>query len=153
MLHYAHLFFNQVAQSAACNHFHSVEQRCCRWLLMTHDRVQSERFLLTQDFMGMMLGVRRKSVTAAASMLKRRNLITYRRGQVTILNRTGIEQCVCECYAVSRQEFDRLLGYPLGSSAAQVNNATSKNCPHGVGTVANQLHGGCRRVNKSTVQY
>jgi hypothetical protein len=58
LLHYAHAFFNQVAQSAACNHFHSVEQRCCRWLLMTHDRVQSERFLLTQEFLGMMLGVR-----------------------------------------------------------------------------------------------
>lgn len=115
MLHYAHAFFNQVAQSAACNHFHSVEQRCCRWLLMTHDRVQSERFLLTQEFLGMMLGVRRTSVTAAASMLKRRKLIEYRRGHVTILNRTGIEKCACECYAVSKQEFDRLLGYPLGS--------------------------------------
>jgi CRP-like cAMP-binding protein len=115
MLHYAHAFFNQVAQSAACNHFHSVEQRCCRWLLMTHDRVQSERFLLTQEFLGMMLGVRRTSVTAAASTLKRRNLIEYRRGHVTILNRAGLENCACECYAVSKLEFDRLLGYPLGS--------------------------------------
>src|SRR5579863_5552429 len=87
LLHYAHAFFNQVAQSAACNHFHSVEQRCCRWLLMTHDRVQSEQFLLTQEFLGMMLGVRRTSVTAAAGMLKRQKLIEYRRGQVTILNR------------------------------------------------------------------
>ena len=82
---------------------------------MTNDRVQSERFLLTQEFLGMMLGVRRTSVTAAAGMLKRRKLIEYRRGQVTILNRTGIEKRTCECYAVSKQEFDRLLGYPLGS--------------------------------------
>ena len=115
MLRYAHAFFNQVAQSAACNHFHSVEQRCCRWLLMTHDRVQSDRFLLTQEFLGMMLGVRRTSVTAVAGILKRRELIEYRRGQVTILNRPGIEKLACECYAVSKQEFDRLLGSPLGS--------------------------------------
>jgi CRP-like cAMP-binding protein len=115
MLHYAHAFFNQVAQSAACNHFHSVEQRCCRWLLMTHDRVQSERFLLTQEFFAMMLGVRRTSVTAAAGLLKRRKLIEYRRGHVTILDRGGLEHCACECYAVSKQEFDRLLGDPLGS--------------------------------------
>jgi CRP-like cAMP-binding protein len=115
MLRYAHAFFNQVAQSAACNHFHSVEQRCCRWLLMTHDRVQSERFLLTQEFLGMMLGVQRTSVTAVASILKRRKLIEYHRGQVTILNRPEIEERACECYAVSKQEFDRLLGSPLGS--------------------------------------
>jgi CRP-like cAMP-binding protein len=115
MLRYAHAFFNQVAQSAACNHFHSVEQRCCRWLLMTHDRVQADQFLLTQEFLGMMLGVRRTSVTDVASMLKRRKMIEYNRGRVTILNRTGLEECSCECYAVSKQEFDRLLGYPLGS--------------------------------------
>jgi CRP-like cAMP-binding protein len=114
MLRYAHAFFNQVAQSAACNHFHSVEQRCCRWLLVTHDRVQSEQFLLTQEFLGMMLGVRRTSVTTAAGRLKRRKFIEYRRGQVTILNRAGIENSACECYAVSKQEFDRLLGDPLG---------------------------------------
>ena len=66
MLHYAHAFFNQVAQSAACNHFHSLEQRCCRWMLMTHDRMQSEEFLLTQEFLAMMLGVQRTGVSAAA---------------------------------------------------------------------------------------
>jgi CRP-like cAMP-binding protein len=115
LLHYAHAFFNQVAQSAACNHFHSVEQRCCRWLLMTHDRVQSDRFLLTHEFLGMMLGVRRTSVTDVARMLKHQKLIDYNRGRVTILNRTGIEKHACECYAVSKKEFDRLLGHPLGS--------------------------------------
>jgi len=117
MLHYAHAFFNQVAQSAACNHFHSIEQRCCRWLLMTHDRVQSDQFLLTQEFLGMMLGVRRTSVTAVASVLKHWNLIEYRRGRVTILNRTGLEKHACECYAVSKRQFDRLLGHPLGLEA------------------------------------
>jgi CRP-like cAMP-binding protein len=114
LLRYVHAFFNQVAQSAACNHFHKVEQRCCRWLLMTHDRVQSEHFLLTQEFLGMMLGVRRSSVTDAAHNLKKLKLIEYQRGHVTILNRRGLEQRACECYAVSKNEFDRLLGDPLG---------------------------------------
>jgi CRP-like cAMP-binding protein len=75
MLHYAHAFFNQVAQSAACNHFHSIDQRCCRWLLMTHDRMQSDEFLLTQEFLAMMLGVQRTGVTAAAGALQRAGLI------------------------------------------------------------------------------
>jgi CRP-like cAMP-binding protein len=136
MLHYAHAFFNQVAQSAACNHVHSVEQRCCRWLLMTHDLVQSERFLLTQEFLGMMLGVRRTSVTAAASALKRRKLIEYRRGQVTILNRTEIEKCACECYAVSKQEFDRLLGYPLGSQRGRSRKRDLEKFLQGVGNLS-----------------
>lgn len=114
MLHYAHAFFNQVAQSAACNHFHSIEQRCCRWLLMTHDRVQSERFLLTQEFLGMMLGVQRTSLTSVATKLQRKKFIEYRRGHVTILNREGLEKSSCECYSVTKREFDRLLGPPSG---------------------------------------
>jgi len=110
MLHYAHAFFNQVAQSAACNHFHSLEQRCCRWLLMTHDRMQSDEFLLTQEFLAMMLGVQRTGVTAAAGALQRAGLIRYKRGNVTILNRRGLLHRSCECYGVSKKEFDRLLG-------------------------------------------
>lgn len=114
MGHYVHAFFNQVAQSAACNHYHSLDQRSCRWLLMTHDRVHSEHFILTQEFLAMMLGVRRSSVTIAANKLKRLKLIKYHRGHVTILNREGLEKRSCECYAVSKREFDRLLGPPLG---------------------------------------
>jgi CRP-like cAMP-binding protein len=110
MLHYTHAFFNQVAQSAACNQFHSLEQRCCRWLLMTHDRMQSNRFLLTQEFLAMMLGVQRTGVTAAAGALQRAGLIRYKRGIVTILDRRGLKQRSCECYEVSKREFDRLLG-------------------------------------------
>ena len=110
MLHYAHAFFNQVAQSAACNQFHSIEQRCCRWMLMTHDRMQSDEFLLTQEFLAMMLGVQRTGVTAAAGALQRAGLIRYKRGNVTIINRRGLVQCSCECYGVSKREFDRLLG-------------------------------------------
>lgn len=117
MLHYAHAFFNQVAQSAACNQSHNIMQRSCRWLLMTHDRVQSDQFLLTQEFLGMMLGVRRTTVTEVARELKHRKLIEYSRGRVTVLNRTGLERRSCECYAVSKKEFDRLLGRPLGLRA------------------------------------
>jgi CRP-like cAMP-binding protein len=109
MLHYAHAFFNQVAQSAACNQFHSIEQRCCRWLLMTHDRMQSDDFLLTQEFLAMMLGVQRTGVTAAAGALQRAGLIRYKRGIVTMLDRPGLECRSCECYGISKREFDRLL--------------------------------------------
>ena len=110
MLHYTHAFFNQVAQSAACNQFHSLEQRCCRWLLMTRDRMQADEFLLTQEFLGMMLGVQRTGVSAAAGALQRAGLIRYKRGDVTILDRHGLEERSCECYRVSKLEFDRLLG-------------------------------------------
>src|SRR5580704_189305 len=80
MLRYAHAFFNQVAQSAACAHFHSLEQRCCRWLLMTHDRMESDEFRLTQEFLAMMLGVRRAGVTVAAGALQRAGIIRYSHG-------------------------------------------------------------------------
>jgi len=109
MLHYAHAFFNQVAQSAACNQFHSIEQRCCRWLLMTRDRMQSDDFLLTQEFLAMMLGVQRTGVTVAAGALQQRGLIRYKRGNVSVLDRLGLERRSCECYAISRKEFDRFL--------------------------------------------
>jgi CRP-like cAMP-binding protein len=110
MLRYAHAVFNQVAQSAACNHFHSLQQRCCRWLLMTHDRMHSDEFLLTQEFLAMMLGVQRTGVSAAAGALQRAGLIGYKRGKVTIIDRRGLARSSCECYGVSKREFDRLLG-------------------------------------------
>jgi CRP-like cAMP-binding protein len=110
MLRYVHALFNQVAQSAACNHFHSLEQRCCRWLLMTRDRMQSDEFLLTQEFLAMMLGVQRSGVSIAAGGLQRAGLINYTRGNVTILDRPGLKKLSCECYGVSKKEFDRFLG-------------------------------------------
>ena len=113
MLHYAHAFFNQVAQSAACNQFHTIQQRCSRWLLMTHDRMQSDEFLLTQEFLAMMLGVQRTGVSAAAGALQRAGLIRYKRGNVTMIDRRGLERRSCECYRVSKKEFDRLLGRRL----------------------------------------
>jgi len=110
MHRYVHAFFNQVAQSAACNQFHSLEQRCCRWLLMTHDRMHSDQFLLTQEFLAMMLGVQRTGVTAAAGALQRAGIIRYRQGNITIIDRRALIQRSCECYEVSKREFDRLLG-------------------------------------------
>ncbi len=110
MLRYVHALFNQVAQSAACNHFHSLEQRCCRWLLMTRDRMDSDNFLLTQEFLAMMLGVQRPGVSIAAGALQRAGLITYTRGNVSILDGAGLKKRSCECYGVSKREFDRLLG-------------------------------------------
>jgi CRP-like cAMP-binding protein len=109
-LRYVHAFFNQVAQSAACAHFHTLERRCCRWLLMTHDRVHADEFLLTHEFLAMMLGVRRAGVTVAAGALQKRGLIRYKRGRVTILDVKGLQKLSCECYGVSKREFDRLLG-------------------------------------------
>ena len=100
MLRYAHALFNQVAQSAACNHFHTLQQRCCRWMLMTHDRMQSDEFLLTQEFLAMMLGVQRTGVSAAAGGLQRAGLIRYSRGIVTILDRHGLRARACECYGL-----------------------------------------------------
>ncbi len=110
LLRYAHAFFNLVAQSAACNTFHSLERRCCRWLLLTHDRMQTSEFPLTQEFLAMMLGVRREGVTIAAGALQRAGLIHYTRGTVTILDHAGLQKRSCECYGVNKKEFDLLLG-------------------------------------------
>jgi CRP-like cAMP-binding protein len=109
-LRYVHAFFNQVAQSAACAHHHKIEQRCCRWLLMTGDRMPSDEFLLTQEFLGMMLGVQRPSVSLVMNALQATGAIRYSRGRVKILNRRALHDEVCECYETSKREFDRLLG-------------------------------------------
>ncbi len=129
MLRYTHAFFNQVAQSAACNHFHSLEQRCCRWLLMTHDRMQADEFLLTQEFLAMMLGVQRTGVTAAAGALQRAGLIRYSRGNVTMLDRSALMRRSCECYGVSKKEFDRLLGEPPKRKAPRRQKSKVANPP------------------------
>ena len=110
MFHYAHAFFNQVAQTAACNLFHPLEQRCCRWLLTTRDRMQSDDFPLTQEFLAMMLGVQRTGVTHAATHLQRAGLIEYTRGNVKIIDGPSLEQHSCECYGVTSRDFNRLLG-------------------------------------------
>jgi CRP-like cAMP-binding protein len=107
---YTQALFNQIAQGSACNSLHSVEERMCRWLLMTQDRVGKEEFLLTQEFLSHMLGVRRPTVSLTASILQKAGLICYSRGKMTILERKGLQDSTCECYAIVKAEFDRLLG-------------------------------------------
>ena len=97
---YLYTFFVQVAQTAACNSNHQLGPRLARWLLMTHDRVQSDEFYLTQEFLSQMLGVQRAGVTKAAGLLQKKKLIRYRRGRITILNRRGLERASCECHSV-----------------------------------------------------
>jgi CRP-like cAMP-binding protein len=110
ILRYAGTFFVQVAQSTACNRLHTIDERCARWLLMTHDRVGSDHVPLTQEFLSQMLGVRRASVNAVAGLLQKSGLIRYSRGTITILDRKGLEAASCECYQVIRKEYERLLG-------------------------------------------
>jgi CRP-like cAMP-binding protein len=107
---YTHAYLTQVAQTAACNRLHRIEARCARWLLMTHDRVgQAARFPLTQEYLALMLGVRRSGVTVAAGALRDAGLIRYSRGAVLVLDRAGLEAAACECYGIVRRHFDRLL--------------------------------------------
>jgi CRP-like cAMP-binding protein len=101
LLHYAHTLLVQVSQTAACNRFHEVDARLARWLLMTADRLQAEEFLLTQEFLAQMLGVRRVGVTEAAGVLEKRKIIDYSRGHIHILNRPGLEAAACSCYAIA----------------------------------------------------
>jgi CRP-like cAMP-binding protein len=89
----------QLSQSAACAHFHEIEPRLARWLLMTHDRAHADHFHLTHEFLGDMLGVRRSGLSIAAALLQDRGLISYSRGEISILDRAGLEQTACECYA------------------------------------------------------
>ena len=107
---FSQALLNQISQSVACNHLHPIEQRLSRWLLMTHDRAGVGEFGLTQQYVAQMLAVRRPSVTVAAGMLQKAGLIRYTRGRLTVVNRTGLEAASCECYAVVRREFERLLG-------------------------------------------
>ncbi|MEP7065643.1 MAG: Crp/Fnr family transcriptional regulator [Gemmatimonadota bacterium] len=102
--------FNQAAQSVACNRLHTLEARCARWLLMTHDRMRLEPFVLTHEFLSYMLGVHRPAVTLAAGVLQRAGLIRYTRGKVTVLDRAGLEAVACACYDITRRNYERLIG-------------------------------------------
>jgi len=102
--------FNQAAQSVACNRLHTLESRCARWLLMTHDRMRMEPFTLTHEFLSYMLGVHRPAVTLAAGVLQRAGLIRYTRGKVTVLDRGGLEAVACSCYEITRKNYERLIG-------------------------------------------
>ncbi len=109
LLRYTQALITQMSQTAACNRHHSVEQRLCRWLLLTLDRVPSSELVLTQELIAVMLGVRREGITEAAGRLQRAGFIRYRRGHISVLDRTGLEAATCECYAVVKKEVSRLL--------------------------------------------
>ena len=109
LLRYSQALITQMAQTGACNRHHSVEQQLCRWLLLTLDRMSSNDLVMTQDLIASMLGVRRESVTEAAGTLRQRGVISYRRGHITVLDRAGLNDHVCECYDVVKTEFNRLL--------------------------------------------
>ena len=109
LLRYTQALITQMAQTAVCNRHHSVDQQLCRWLLLSLDRLSSNRLTMTQELIANMLGVRREGVTEAAGKLQKVGVIRYARGRITVLDRPGLEQLCCECYAVVKKETDRLL--------------------------------------------
>jgi len=114
-LRYAQSYMSQVSQSSACNRAHSIEERCARWLLMTHDRVATDEFPLTHEFLSLMLGVRRAGVTVAAGMLQKAGFIEYTHGRIKVVDRQGLEGASCTCYRIIRDNYDSLLR-PTGSA-------------------------------------
>jgi CRP-like cAMP-binding protein len=110
LLHYVHAFHNQVTQTAACNGNHTLDERLARWLLMVHDRAEGDTFPMTQEFMSMMLGVRRAGVSVTANILQKAGAITYHHGTMTVTNRAILQGAACKCYGIMRQQFERLLG-------------------------------------------
>jgi len=109
LLRYTQALITQMAQTAVCNRHHSVDQQLCRWLLLSLDRLSSDKLTMTQELIANMLGVRREGVTEAAGKLQKLGVIRYSRGQITVLDRKKMERLCCECYAVVRKETDRLL--------------------------------------------
>jgi CRP-like cAMP-binding protein len=110
LLKHHHAFLSQICQSVACNGLHSLFKRCCRWLLMTHDRVGGDELPLTHEFLSFMLAVRRSGVTETLHSLQEQGLISNSRGTITIVNRAGLEAASCECYRIVVDEYKRLLG-------------------------------------------
>jgi CRP-like cAMP-binding protein len=110
LLRYTQALITQMSQTAVCNRLHAIEQQLCRLLLLSHDRLDSDELVMTQELLANMLGVRREGVTAAAGRLQEQELISYVRGRIRILDRGGLEEAVCECYKVVKDEYDRLLG-------------------------------------------
>jgi CRP-like cAMP-binding protein len=109
LLRYTQALITQMAQTAACNRHHALDQQMCRWLLLTLDRLHSNDVVMTQDLLSTILGVRRASISEAAGRLQKDGLIRYERGHMTVLDRPTLEQRACECYAVVKKEYDRLL--------------------------------------------
>jgi CRP-like cAMP-binding protein len=110
LLRYTQSLMTQISQTAVCNRLHTVEQQLCRWLLINHDLLQTNKLIMTHDLIANMLGVRREGVSIAAGNLQKKGLIKYVRGTITMLNRDALELAACECYRVVKDEYDRLLG-------------------------------------------
>ena len=115
LLRYTQALITQMAQTAVCNRHHSLDQQLCRWLLLSLDRLQGSELVMTQELIANMLGVRREGVNEAAHKLQKMGLIRYSRGRITVLDRPGLEQRSCECYAAVRKEYDRLLPHRSAS--------------------------------------
>jgi CRP-like cAMP-binding protein len=115
LLRYTQALITQMSQTAACNRHHSLDQQLCRWLLLSLDRLEGNQLLMTQELISNMLGVRREGVTESALKLQQAGLIQYARGHITVLDRARLEECACECYAVVKKEYDRLLPAKLAS--------------------------------------
>ena len=116
MLRYTQALMTQISQTAVCNRLHPIEQQLCRWLLLSHDRLNSDKLVMTHDLISNMLGVRREGITLGARKLAGRKLIKNVRGTITVLDRQGLEEAVCECYKVVNDEYDRLLGRGISRS-------------------------------------
>src|SRR5512140_118590 len=114
-LRFTQALITQMAQTAVCNRHHALDQQLCRWLLLSLDRLQGDELVMTQELIANMLGVRREGVTEAAGQLQKDGLIQYSRGHIKVLDRAGLEKRVCECYAVVKKEYDRLLPYKIPS--------------------------------------
>ena len=112
-LRFTQALITQMAQTAVCNRHHALDQQLCRWLLVSLDRLQGSELVMTQELIANMLGVRREGVTEAAGNLQAAGLIKYTRGRIRVLDRAGLEKRVCECYAVVKKEYDRLLPYRI----------------------------------------
>ncbi len=110
LLRFTQALMTQISQTAVCNRLHPLEQQLCRWLLLSHDRLDSDKLVMTHDLISNMLGVRREGVTLAAQKLAKKNLIKNVRGTITVIDRNGLEEAVCECYEVVNTEYNRLLG-------------------------------------------
>ncbi len=117
LLRYMQALYTQVSQTAVCNGHHSLEERLARWMLMAHDRAEGDQFPMTHEFMAMMLGVRRSGVTVTAGALKQAGMISYGNGQMTILDRSGLEATACECYGTVQRHFKQLFGDDAMKSA------------------------------------
>lgn len=140
LLNYIQALIRQISQTAVCNRHHTVEQQLCRWLLRSLDRLPNNEITMTHELIANMLGVRREGITEAARKLQARGLIRYSRGRITVLDRPGLEAAVCECYAVVRKEYDRLLPARSGWSSVSSSQQSAISSQKGAGASESLRH-------------